>query len=100
GGGYGLALLNNGTVWAWGNNASGQLGNGTTTNSTTAAEVSGPTGLGVFINQSVGSAIAIAAGANHSLAVLIDGTVWAWGDNSDGELGNGTTTSTSAPVQV
>ena len=44
--------------------------------------------------------IAIAAGSKHTLALKQDGTVWAWGDNSSGQLGDGTTTHRTSPVQV
>jgi RHS repeat-associated protein len=84
-----LALKSDGTVWAWGNNTYGQLGNNSTTNSSAPVQVSGLTGV-----------IAIAAGAGHSLAVKSDGTVWAWGSNAYGQLGNGTTTSSLTPVQT
>jgi len=43
---------------------------------------------------------AVAAGVLHSLALKADGTVWAWGENSSGQLGTGTTTDSTAPVQV
>jgi hypothetical protein len=90
---HSLALRSDGsvpvTVWAWGDNYEGQLGNGTTTGSSVPIEVQGLT-----------NAIAIAAGATHSLAVKSDGTVWAWGDNGDGQLGNGTTTNSTVPVEV
>lgn len=76
---YGLALLSNGTVMAWGQNESGQLGDGTTTDSATPIAVPG------LVNV-----IAVAAGGEDSLALLSNGTVMAWGDNRDGELGNGT----------
>ena len=90
GGGYhSAALRSDGTVWAWGDNAYGQLGNGTTTNSLTPVQVSSLTGV-----------TAIAAGDAHTLALKSDGTVWAWGVNANGELGNGTTTNSSTPVQV
>src|SRR6266446_1181073 len=78
-----------GTVWAWGLNGSGQLGNGTFTNSNTPAQVSGLSGV-----------TAIAGGAEHSLALKSDGTVWAWGYNALGQLGNGTFTGSNTPVQV
>jgi RHS repeat-associated protein len=86
---HSLAVKSDGTVWAWGYNANGQLGNGTTKNSLVPVQVKNLTG-----------ATGVAAGAYHSLAVKSDGTVWAWGYNFDGELGNGTTTNSSLPLQV
>jgi alpha-tubulin suppressor-like RCC1 family protein len=91
GGFHSLALTSGGQVLAWGNNGSGQLGNGTTTNSSTPVQVSLPSGTTVT---------AIAGGAGHSLAVTSSGQVLAWGRNFEGQLGNGTTTSSSTPVQV
>jgi len=89
GGNHSLTLKIDGTVWAWGVNSVGQLGNGTTTSSNTPVQVSGLTVVA-----------AIAAGGNHSLALKNDGTVWTWGHNVFGQLGNGTTTSSNTPVQV
>jgi hypothetical protein len=89
GGFHSLALKGDGTVWAWGYNRDGQLGDGTTTNRTTPVQVSGLSGV-----------TAIAAGTHHSLALKGDGTVWAWGGNWYGQLGDGTTTNSTTPVQV
>ena len=75
-------------LYSWGYNVDGQLGNGTTTNAGTPVKVSLPAGV---------TATAAAAGANHSLAVGSDGKLYAWGDNTNGELGNGTTTSLHRP---
>jgi alpha-tubulin suppressor-like RCC1 family protein len=86
---YTLALLNDGTVESWGDNSSGELGNGSTTLSDVPVAVSGLTGVK-----------AIAAGYEFGLALLNDGTVMAWGDNSAGSLGDGTTTNSSVPVPV
>jgi hypothetical protein len=82
-------LKNDGTVWAWGRNDYGQLGNGTNTNSNLPVPVSGLSGV-----------TDIAGGFYHSLALKNDWTVWAWGYNNDGELGNGTNTNSNVPVQV
>jgi alpha-tubulin suppressor-like RCC1 family protein len=86
---HSLALTVYGTVLAWGDNVSGQLGNGTTTTSNLPVSVSGLSGV-----------TAIAAGAEHSLALLEDGTVKAWGRNASGQLGNGTYTDSNVPVAV
>lgn len=77
-----LALMENGSVWAWGDNSEGQLGDNTTTNSSTAVQVQG---LGIDEVR------AVSAGSDFSLALLRNGTVMAWGDDSNGQLGpNGT----------
>ena len=94
-GGHSLALKSDGTVWAWGWNDYGQLGDGTTTNRNTSVQVAGEGGIGYL-----DGVIAIAVGDDHSLALKSDGTVWAWGHNNHGQLGDGTTTDRSAPVQV
>ncbi|OLN24399.1 BNR repeat domain protein [Desulfovibrio sp. DV] len=86
---HSLALANDGSVWAWGSNAMGQLGNNTTTNSLTPIKI-----------QGLGSIRAIAAGCTHSLALANDGTVWAWGDNSAGQLGDGSNTNRLTPVTM
>jgi alpha-tubulin suppressor-like RCC1 family protein len=84
-----LGLTPGGSVYAWGSNAVGQLGDGTRTSSATPVQVSSLSGV-----------VAIFAGRDHSLAVRSDGTVWAWGYNRNGELGDGTTTMRKLPVQV
>jgi alpha-tubulin suppressor-like RCC1 family protein len=73
---YSLALKRDGTVWAWGDNAVGQLGNGTTAASNVPVRVSG-----------LSDVESIAAGAGHALALRSDGAVWAWGSNAEGQLG-------------
>ncbi|MGE5549953.1 MAG: PKD domain-containing protein [Bacteroidota bacterium] len=96
-GGYfhSLALKADGTVWAWGKNNYGQLGDGTTTGKSTPVQVKGPGGAGFLTNV-----VAIGSGAYHSLAVKADGTVWAWGNNQLNQLGDGTATHRYTPVQV
>jgi alpha-tubulin suppressor-like RCC1 family protein len=90
-----FAVKADGTVWAWGFNGAGQLGDGTTTSRATPAPVRGLSGV---------TAIAADDDAcfcnNSVLALKSDGTVWAWGDNSHGQLGDGTTMNRSVPVQV
>ena len=89
GGIHGLALKADGTVWSWGDNDYGELGDGTTTASTTPVQVSG-----------LANVIAVVAGDIHSVALEADGTVWTWGYNGQGQLGDGTTTTRTSPVQV
>ncbi len=89
GGGHSIALTDDGHVWAWGYNGSGQLGDETKTSTPTAVQVKGLDGVK-----------AISAGGSHNLALKYDGTVWAWGNNAYGQLGDGTTTTRSIPVQV
>jgi RHS repeat-associated protein len=86
---FSSALESNGTVWTWGYNAYGQLGNGTTTSSDVPVQVTG-----------LPSVKAVSSGGLHSLALGTNGTVWAWGTNTDGQLGNGTTATALSPVQV
>jgi len=90
---HSLALKSNGTVWAWGTNAYGQLGDGTSSVTTDfqrpPMQVLGLTNV-----------TAIKAGSTHSLALKSDGTVWAWGHNMLGTLGDGTNTQRNAPVRV
>ncbi len=86
---HSLALKSNGTVWAWGNNGDGQLGDETTKNRTIPAQVS-----------NVNAITTIDGGASHSLALKSDGTVWVWGANWDGQLGDGTNTRKTTPVQI
>jgi alpha-tubulin suppressor-like RCC1 family protein len=93
-GGHSLALCSDGTMVAWGNNAYGQLGDGTTNPRTTPVAV---LRTGALIGKSV---IAIATGTHHSLALCSDGTIAAWGRNHKGQLGNGNLTNSSIPVAV
>ncbi len=94
--GYSLALCSDGTMASWGGNSYGSLGNSSTTNSKVPVLV---TQTGVLSGKSV---IANAAGINgrHSLALCADGTLASWGYNSEGQLGNNSTTNSSVPVLV
>ncbi|MBV9739596.1 MAG: hypothetical protein JOZ30_08150 [Hyphomicrobiales bacterium] len=86
---HSLALKSDGTLWAWGNNLEGQLGNGTKVNAAAVVQVRG-----------LSDVAAVAAGMGHSLASRNDGTVWAWGYNDDGELGDGTRKAHLTPAQI
>ena len=80
-----LAIGQNGTAWGWGNNANGQLGDGTTGKRATPRPVSAPSDQG-----SVGTGFAsvrISAGWSHSVAIGQDGKAYAWGDNRYSQLG-------------
>lgn len=83
------ASADGGAVWAWGSNANGQLGDGTSAARPTPIVVPGLAGV-----------VALAAGADHSLALTADGTVWAWGRNASGALGDGTQIDRFVPQRV
>jgi alpha-tubulin suppressor-like RCC1 family protein len=92
---WGMALLRNGTVMAWGDNRSGQLGDGSTAASAMPVAVHGLTG-----------AVEVSAGGdydNNGAALALDsqGNVWAWGDNKQGQLGVQTVAERSnVPLEV
>lgn len=88
--GHSCARLTDGSLRCWGSNGDGQLGDGTTTDRLTATAV---TGL-------PGPAIDVAPGGLHTCAVLFDGTVWCWGRNNYGQLGDGTGAGHAAPTAV
>lgn len=86
-----LAIDESGQVWGWGSNAAGQLGVGTSTNSTVPVLVEGFDGVSI---EKVSTGIA------HTLALDVNGQIWAWGNNSSGRLGDGTETDRLLPVQI
>lgn len=90
-GSTGYAARSDGTVWSWGDNTAGALGNNSTvTHSTVPVQVSGLTNV-----------TRVAGNGSNGYAVRGDGTVWAWGNNAEGQLGNGSTAAFSrVPVQV
>jgi alpha-tubulin suppressor-like RCC1 family protein len=90
GDGYSLGIKSNGTLWGWGFNWYGQVGDGTT-----MVDRLTPVQIGVDNRW-----VAISTGNRHSLGLKADGTLWAWGANEYGQLGDGTTTNKSVPVQV
>jgi alpha-tubulin suppressor-like RCC1 family protein len=82
-------LKSDGSLWLWGTNTYGQLGDGTTTNRSSPVQV---VGSHSFLEFNLGN--------NFSMAVKSDGSVWSWGSNTQGRLGTNNATSYSSPVQV
>ncbi len=89
GGWHSCALFSDGTVWCWGSNVAGQLGDGTTDSRTVPVQV-----------QGLANAIAVSAGATHTCALLAGGAVQCWGDNYYAQLGDGTRTRRLTPTPV
>jgi alpha-tubulin suppressor-like RCC1 family protein len=87
---FACATKSDGTVWCWGTNDKGELGDGTTTNHYAPAAVSGLPG----------QASSVVANGRHACSVLTDGRLFCWGWNGAGEIGDGTTVDRHAPTQV
>ncbi|MFZ2279949.1 MAG: cadherin-like beta sandwich domain-containing protein, partial [Prosthecobacter sp.] len=94
---HSLALCSDGTLVAWGDNTNGQLGNNTTTSSSTPVAVSTADGVSALAGKTV---VAISAGGAFSMALCSDGTVATWGSNSNGQLGINSTASSNVPVLI
>ena len=90
---YSIAIDINRNLWAWGNNNHGKLGDGTTTTRTTPVQITAS-------NGSVTKFQNISSNFDHSIAIDIEGNLWGWGYNVYGQLGDGTTTDKTAPVQI
>ncbi len=86
---FNVALKLDGSVWTWGSNYAGQLGDGTISDHSVPAKVPGLTNV-----------VAVAAGTWHTLAVKSDGSVWTWGRNDSGQLGDATNVPKNSPVIV
>jgi alpha-tubulin suppressor-like RCC1 family protein len=91
GNGHGVLLKADGTVWSWGVNTYGQLGNGEGSDSWAPEPEQVP---------AMTSIRDVACGDNFTVVVKDDGTVWAWGDNDWGELGNGAVNPSAKPAQI
>jgi alpha-tubulin suppressor-like RCC1 family protein len=92
-----MAIRADGSVWSWGRNASGQLGNGAS-----FRRFGGPTLVGLLgVGAVAGNPIFHDSGTGRSFAIRSgDGSVWGWGSNGEGELGDGTTAGRVSPAQV
>ncbi len=86
---FSVGVKTDGSLWAWGYNNFGNLGDGTNTNKNVPIQIGSDTNW-----QSVGGE------GQHTLAIKTDGTLWAWGFNIYGQLGNGTNTDSNIPIQV
>ncbi len=82
-------IQSDGTLWAWGWNNMGQLGDGTTTDRMQPVQIGADTNW-----------VAVSAGYQHVVALKSDGSLWAWGRNNYGQIGNGTTNGNITPVNV
>lgn len=111
---HSVALKSDGTVWAWGNGygpipaqlsgLSGIIGIAAGSSQNIAVKNDGTVwiwaGTGAPVQVEGLSGVVAVAAATHFVVMKNDGTVWAWGDNYNGQLGDGTTTSSSVPVQA
>jgi alpha-tubulin suppressor-like RCC1 family protein len=84
-----VSIKTDGSLWAWGFNYFGQLGDGT------IYDKHVPTRIGTDTDW-----VTVAAGEHYTLAIKADGSLWAWGDNGYGQLGNGTTQGMTAPIRI
>jgi hypothetical protein len=83
------AIRTDGTLWAWGDNTSGQVGDGTTTTR------SAPVKIGTATNW-----MTVVTGGAHAVALRTDGSLWTWGSNSDGQLGTNSLSNRTVPTRI
>ena len=90
GGNHAAAIKGDNSLWTWGRNTYGQLGVGNTTDRSSAVQVT----------YGGNNWIKVVCGQNHTVALTANGTLWTWGDNQYGQLGDGTVTAKSIPVLI
>ena len=94
-GGSTIAIKTNGTLWAWGYNAQGSLGNSTTVNKSSPVQIGSDTNWDYVVGSGTGSVAVTAFFARKT-----NGTLWSWGYNAEGQLGNNTELPRSSPTQI
>jgi alpha-tubulin suppressor-like RCC1 family protein len=99
GGNHTVALKSDGTVWAWGYNAATQCGQGTGDLTAKETPVRVKYDASTYFDTQV-EVVQISAGWDHSLALGADGSVWAWGSNTSGCLGNGSASTTGYAIEI
>ena len=92
---FSSAITSNGRVFTWGSNNNGQIGDGTTTDRYVPTEITHQFNL-----ESDEKVISLGLGNNHSSAITSNGRLFTWGENSFGQLGNGSTTATNVPTEI
>ena len=95
-----LALTADGSVWGWGDNFSGQLGDGTNITRYAPVQVGGLSPLTGVTSLDLSAEVGVGIQLVHAVAAKADGSVWTWGDNTVGQLGDGTRVNRNAPVRV
>ncbi len=96
---YTVGIDSDGTLWSWGQNGKGELGDGTKIAKSIPVRVQQKTEAGVFVDNTT-KWKAVSAGASHTVGIDSDGSLWSWGNNFVGQLGDGTEIAKSTPVQV